>query len=290
MSVGDYFMLRMVASGGARVGHSLSGIRQVTAKAGNGSSITYNPAWLGATFPSNLAAINGGTVTPMRTILSQSAALTTNMLIRGNGLGLLKNIASVGGPKIADPGPTGVYGLRVNQGTVKFDNVGAYKWQVNTSAVPGRSVGIGVFGGYLECADCACCECASGFMAGGHGEMRPNSCYGNCNDFAGYRCEGLMVMYDGQASGNDQAGLICQQNATLGMASTFSSFNKTYGIFVSLNAYASGSDNNLASNGTRDVHLTVLSSFIRTAGPALVYSSANIAPNSLSADGCYFQP
>jgi hypothetical protein len=99
--------------------------------------------------------------------------------------------------------------------------------------------------------------------------------------------------------GNKRAGVESADSSALGFGGVYSSFNQQYGIIVLLNAQCSGGssgeptgavESHFHANGIRDIHLLVLSSLIRLVGPTISYGTVNIAPYTLSNDGCYFSP
>ena len=128
MAVGSYFFYTNTIS---QMTLDISGVWEVQAKAGDGSSITYETNNQGV--PSAFNAKTGGVVTPIKTVI-KAAPNSSLFYIQGNGLGLLKHMVLVG---------TSGKPARITIGDLPVDGPGL------TSATP-RSASMGFIPGSLE--------------------------------------------------------------------------------------------------------------------------------------------
>jgi hypothetical protein len=131
------------------------------------------------------------------------------------------------------------------------------------------------------------------------GMLTITSCFANANNEAGFFLQGTACQItDGRCCGNkngawsssgapcacyiinsyynDSSGLISSDHGNIGVARKPNS-GAAYGGFSQYNK-------------VWDIYLFRLASIIRTDTAAFVYSTSNITPNTLSADGCYFVP
>ena len=279
MVVGDYIYYANTASAPSM---AVSGAWPITAVAGNGSTVTYTTTLWG-TWP--LTTVTGGTAYHLKTVVSFASG-GNGMTVKGDGLGMLKNCILRGNVS----GTIQMHGFQVIVGEAWIEYVGAYGW-LGTSG----SNGIITNGtGRLHCTNCSANNGEHGFSSGDQGAwMSANTCFANGNNRIGFSCQGgdfsgsLCV-----ACGNKTIGFVNTDVGSISLNNSYGSYNAQYGLYcqfhsnIGIGPFAGGS---YLSNTTRDVQITSLSSIIRT-GPAMSYGSANIAPNTLSWDGCLFSP
>jgi hypothetical protein len=285
MAVGDYFLYKNQAHW---YGMAISGVRKVKAKAADDSWISFDPFWWG-TFPP-LGGVSGGTVTPIKTV-HKTATNVPFMVVKGNGLGLLRNMVWVGSGRPQNISWEGVYGFVALAGITRMEQCGAFQWYGDPIS---RITGIGSWkGGILECFDCSANECGVGFGASGMGShANLNDCAANSCEYAGiWSTAGQMYILGSSSCGCD-IGIESSENSNVFFGGHIASYNRSYGFLTVLNAYSSGGEPSchFYSNGTRDINTLISSTLARTDGPYLSFGTTNVAPYSLSADGCYFSP
>jgi hypothetical protein len=119
------------------------------------------------------------------------------------------------------------------------------------------------------------------------------NCFASANEYAGFRAEGGYQRFFGAyGCGNGDYGFVAANNATGLIGGTLGAYNLGHGLSALYNSSvtSAGATNVFTSNDDDDCSLHISSTILRTAGPAISYGSSNIAANSLSNDGSWFQP
>jgi hypothetical protein len=268
-------------------GMMISGIHKVTAVAADASSITFFPAsWM--PYPS-LAGVSGGEVYHLKSVL-EAAVNTHGIIVRSQGLGLLQYMALVGKTPTIDQY---VLGLNASRGVTNCEYVGAFGW-LQGAAIGGSSVGLAATGsGNLYLNDCAANKCNDCIWGGNPGAfLRASNSFGNSAErYGAWASGGDLYLFFCAAMGSQQSGFGARSTSIVA-DKCYGCHNSVYGIFGTSNAGIMNSPNaggTYVNNGSRDIHLTYISSMVRT-GIATVYGSSNVAPNTLSWDGCIFVP
>jgi hypothetical protein len=273
MNVGDYFLYKNTTS---TAGKAISGCWRVAAETTN--TITFDAASWG-TFPS-LGGVSGGTITPLRSVIKAKSG-QGGIEIRGPGLGLLKQLCFVG----AGIGSGTAEGIEAERGETFAEVCGAREF--------GGAGFDAQLSGRLNCLNCGSSGNYTGYQAGWGGVTEATGCSANSNQHSGFRAEGgYMRVFTGNALGNGDYGFVSSNDGTGLINELLAGYNNGHGVSALYNSSitSAGGSNTTGSNGDDGISLHVASVIIRTAGPAIAYDSSNIATNSLSNDGCWFQP
>ena len=276
LAVGDYFLYNNTTND---IGHCISGCWKVASRSTN--SVTFDAAYWGS-FPS-LGPVSGGTVTPIKSVYPIQAG-QSGIQFHGLGLGLLKHLVLI---NTGDPG--GGEGFKAVAGITNLEKCGVHAW--------GSGIGGSGFdaqlAGRLNCLDCAASSGHTGFQAGWGGVLECTNCFGTSNSYAGFRAEGGYIrIFTGGACGNNTYGFVAGANGTGLINALIGAYNDGDGLRSSYNSFVSsaGGDNIFEGNGDDDISLAVCSQVTAPSGPGISYGNSNIASNSLSNDGCWFQP
>ena len=280
IAVGDFILYYNSSNG---PGACVSGVRLVTAVAADGSNLSYALGFYG---PYPGGGISGGTVYPVKTVI-HFAAGQHGMLIKNSGLGLLQNVILRGTPSTAS-----IYGLRAIAGISNIDYVASYGWFGT-----GGGSGIGIYAaatGTIFLTKCSACGNHEGFYAfTGGSYITAEDSFSNCNSASGFTSNAAyLAATRSYACGNTSNGFSCGNGGYIGVNFCWGLNNNSTGLRADLHAHSAPGPTQggtFTGNAWRDIALTILSSIVRGGG-AIIYNSANIAPNVLSADGCYFSP
>jgi hypothetical protein len=284
IAVGDWILHQQASN---YIGMGTSGVWKVTARAADGSSLTYFCHHWG-TLPAQGGVVNGK-VNHLKTVI-EFAANTHGMSVQEGGLDLLQNMVLKG------TGSGGFNGL-VTYGRLNLVSyVGFSQWGPQANAAAGAG-GVAIYpagGSSVYCSNCAACICYDGFWAGNSGTfMGLTSCYATgCWRFGLYTEGGGLTMNIGIACGCKNTGIECSGASSVVANNCYAIGNAGNGLDVQWNSFCACSPVNGGSyllNGSKDIHVVVSSSVIRVGTP-ISYSTTNIAPNVLTADGCWFSP
>ena len=278
LAVGDYFIYSNTSN---TIGRLLSGCWKVTSRATG--TVTFDSAWKG-TFP-GLGSLSGGTVTPLKSVYPIQAS-KSGIEFHGLGLGLIKYLCIPGAQNNG-----GAEAFKAVSGITNAEWCGVHLWWHASNSCAGFDAQLS---GRINTTNCHASRCHTGFQAGWGGVHQSQNCSGSSNDYAGFRSEGgYSRIFSSAAGGNGSYGVIAGNNATGLIDGLLVGYGSGHGISSLFNSSIScvgDTTNTSGSNGDDDVSLHICSLVLRTAGPALAYGSSNIAANSLSNDGCWFQP
>jgi hypothetical protein len=286
IAVGDYIYYNNTASPSALC---VSGIWQVTAKAADSSTITYDTKWKGAAFPT-MSNVPGGVVTCLKTVIdfaSTTIDFFEGITVVGGGLGLLEKMVLVG--HHSPTSNTTILGFRGYRATSTLNLVGAIGW-IGTGP-RGNSYGImPATSGSVFCTNCACCQNESGFYAAHPGAYANiEFCFGNCNNDVGVSSNGGTFHTKSVAScGNGLDGFQVAFGGNLTVDAGWAYNNGRHGLYSLYNSsmpIGPTAPTTATGNGTRDVQIIYCSTIL---GNDVIYGSTNVAPNTLSWDACMF--
>jgi hypothetical protein len=285
MAVGDWCLY---LNHNVLAGMMISGLQTVTTVAADGSSIQFFPgSWVAYPSLAPITGANAGTVYWLKSVI-KSAPDQNGMTVRNQGLGLLKYIALVGQPPTL---ANARQGLNAARGVTNCEYMGASTWDGGTAGAPTGLMATG--SGNLFLSNCAANRCLDCFWAGNPGAyLQATNSFGNGAKRYGIHTDGGDAsLTHCVAMGSNSTGFGCGLSSMVAN-NCFGCYNVAYGIYIANNGgVASGptAGGTFTNNGTRDIALYLVSSMART-GTATVYGTSNIAPNTLSADGCYFSP
>jgi len=273
LAVGDYFLYKNFGSTGGR---AISGCWKVTARATN--SVTFNAESWG-TFPS-IGGVSGGTVTPLRSVIKHKAG-QGGIRIRGQGLGLLKNLCLVGAG--IGSGGDECEGVESELGESWVEQLGVREFPAGgfDAEMSGR----------LNCLNCGSNGNERGYQAGWGGVVETTDSVANSNHSPGFYAEGgYLRMFTSHAFGNGDDGILAANAGTILISGCVTGYNGGHGMTcVDNSVITTAGSLTSGSNGDDDISLHVCSVIIGHGG-GISYGSSNIATNSLSNDGCWFQP
>jgi hypothetical protein len=288
-AVGDFFFYDNQSSNS---GQCISGIWKVTAKTSN--TIDYNTFFRG-TFP-DLSFVTGGTVKRIRTVVKFAAGQGDGFSIY-TGLELLSNMVITVEDAAHNDSTGHTGGISVKGGEAVFTYVFGYDiWNQIDEADGFIAWAAGTYTAY----HCAATLCSLGFRSWDNGGIAHlYSCFANSNRRAGCAVGNSNMKatlsfacgngQDGWFAGGSQLGLIVcwgLNNAGSGAGADGRGLISALEGSPSQGAFAAKFQN----NGTYDVGVTRMSGVIRSMSKAIVYTTTNLAPNTLSADGSLFSP
>jgi hypothetical protein len=287
MAVDDWFLY---LNHNVLAGMMISGLQTATTVAADGSSIQFFPgSWVAYPSLAPITGANAGTVYWLKSVI-KSAADQHGMTVRNQGLGLLKYLAFVGLPPTL---ANAKHGLNAARGVVNCEYVGAANWDVGAST-QGAPTGLMATGsGNLFLSNCAANRCLDCIWAGNPGAyLSATNSFGNAAKRYGIHTDGGDASFGHcVAMGSNSVGFGCGLSS-MGANNCFGCYNVAYGMYIYNNGgVANGptAGGTYTNNGTKDISIGLVSSMSRN-GTVTVYGTSNIAPNTLSADGCYFSP
>jgi hypothetical protein len=282
INVGDYIISSYQ---GTVNGITESGVYKVVSN--NGTTLTYVASG-GSTLSLSGALF---TITKLNSVLTFNAG-KQGILISGNGLGLLQNFAIVG----TQSGANVIQGVQVTgsaSATLQF--IGTTGWK-DSGGVSSAGIACSISGSITATA-CYSNGNTNGFLSSGFGaNMLVISCISNFNVRAGFWSNSSNIICSACNAMGNGFGFLSQGNGTIGLTGSYciASFNNK-GIEADYNSSvivstlsASGINGN-----TVDIVLSIISSCVKANGPTIAWGSKSpniTAPNTLTADGCYFAP
>jgi Phage tail-collar fibre protein len=282
LSNGEYFLYENTGTVG---GICISGVHRVVEQTTN--MIAFD-SWFQGPLPS-LGGVSGGTLTPIKTILSAPSSISTGFHVQLD-LGLLKHVVLTWDDTASSAAATG---LHCTRGTAACEKVGII-------GLPGggpRGFLIGVTGS-LNASHCCATNCQYGFSGYASGGMMTlDSCFATSNWTAGFFMQQTPLNATiCSAGGNAYHGFWMDGSyVTLIQPSGYN--NNSTGITSSSQSHVSVMRSSGASaagvftgNSYRDINISRLSDILRVDTAPIYYNSTNIAPNTLSYDGCFFSP
>jgi hypothetical protein len=277
INVGDYIIA--ACGTGGQTAQMASGVFKVVSN--NGSVLTYN---CGVVIPVAFSGTPTFSVRKLSSVLTFSAGVS-GISIAGNGIGLFQNFAIVGSAS----GSLEIGGISVSGACVAtIETCGATGWFDSSVNSSGFQFSQGVV---VTANDCHANANSNGFVTSYLStQLNATSCIANVNTYGGFRNnQSNMTLVSCWAHGNDGGGFVVANKAVSSLNGSLS-FYSTSGALVSVASliYTVGACQFL--NSGTDINLAVSSTFIRESGTATSYSTHNVTPNTLSADGCYFSP
>jgi hypothetical protein len=199
-----------------------------------------------------------------------------------SGLANLQYIALVG----TQSGSTPISGLSCTNGAVvSAQNCGAYGWNdsgTNSDGFTATNAGI------MTLSLCYATACSNGFLSAQGAYMSATNCYA-CENYNGFRAETAIMAATGCIAAGNQASAFAVNNRSSLSASNIYGLYNTTGLSIQVHSNVSyGGGGSMSGNTSFDVALADLSSFVRSGGAALGYSTLNVTPGVLSSSGCFF--
>jgi hypothetical protein len=290
INVGDYILFQNYNHVSAM---SINGCWKVSAMAADKTWLQFPTNYAGSLPNLGGAGVSGTTLMAIKTVLSAASSSPSGFNVSLD-LGLLKYVVVT----LEENTNLVTAGISCTRGTMNAEWVGAYGITGAAGTGVGRAFLISTTGSMIL-KNCFASNSYYGFSAYvSGGIMNCQKCAATACWTGGYFIQGTAFVSDSVIAAGSPNGHLISGSAPASLFNTFCYYNG-YGI-------TSGDHGNVSVlrvtnsgaayagfcqfNSTRDITIIRLASLIRSDAAPFIYGSANIAPNTLSADGCYFTP